>query len=104
MDLSILRNYQQTANKIMINQCENKFHSHQFIHLITDLIGHLVKGLEETKPFRSLLDSTKNSLFLLNLIRLTGFFYFKLFICHPNVKRFKFLKGFISYTPTKALL
>ena len=63
MDLFILRNYQQTSNKIMINQCENKFYFHEFIHLITDLIGHLIKGLEETKRFRSMLDSTKNSLF-----------------------------------------
>ena len=41
MELSILRNYQQTPNKIIKNQGENKnrkntFDSHQFIHFIAD--------------------------------------------------------------------
>ena len=41
MELSILRNYQQTPNKIIKNQDENKnrnntFDSHQFIHYIAD--------------------------------------------------------------------
>ena len=46
MELSILRNYQQTSNIIMKNQGENKnrnntFHFHDFIHFIADLIGPL---------------------------------------------------------------
>ena len=46
MESSILRNYQQTPNKIMKNQDENKirnniFDSHEFIYFIVDLIGPL---------------------------------------------------------------
>ena len=46
MEESILRNYQQTPNKIMKNQGEKKnrnntFDFHQFIHYIADLIGPL---------------------------------------------------------------
>ena len=46
MELSILKNYQQTPNKIMKNQGENKsrnnaFDSHEFIHYIADLIRPL---------------------------------------------------------------
>ena len=46
IELSILRDYQQTPNKIMKNQGENKnrnntFDSHGFIHYIADLIGSL---------------------------------------------------------------
>ena len=46
MQLSILRNYQQTPNKIIKNQGENKnrnniFDSHEFIYYISDLIGPL---------------------------------------------------------------
>ena len=42
MELSILRNYQQTPNKILKNQGENKnrnntLYSHEFIHSIADL-------------------------------------------------------------------
>ena len=42
MELSILGNYQQTSNKIMKNQGENKkrnntFDSHEFIHFTADL-------------------------------------------------------------------
>ena len=49
MELSILRNYQQTPKKIMKNQGEKKFYSYEFIHVITDLIESLFKGLEETE-------------------------------------------------------
>ena len=46
MELSTLRNYQQTPKKIIKNQDENKnrnnlFNSHQFIHFIADLIRPL---------------------------------------------------------------
>ena len=46
MELSILRDYQQTPNKIMKNQGENRnrnttFDSHEFIHYIPDIIGPL---------------------------------------------------------------
>ena len=48
MELSILRNYQQTPNKIIKNQGENKnksrsgtFYSHESIQFIADLIGPL---------------------------------------------------------------
>ena len=46
MKLSILRDYQETPNKIMKSQDENKnrnnaFDSHEFIHYIADLIGPL---------------------------------------------------------------
>ena len=46
MELSNLRNYKQTLNKIMKNQGENEksdntFYSHEFIHFMTDLIGPL---------------------------------------------------------------
>ena len=49
MELSILRNYQQTPKKIMKNQGEKKFYSYEFIHFITDLKESLFKGLEETE-------------------------------------------------------
>ena len=49
MELSILRNYQQTPKKIMKNQGEKNFYSYEFIHFITDLIESLFKGLEETE-------------------------------------------------------
>ena len=54
MELSTLRNYQQTPNKTIKNQDENKsrnnlFNYHQFIHFIADLIRPLFEGLEETK-------------------------------------------------------
>ena len=43
---SILKDYQQTPNKIMNNQGENKnrnntFDSHEFIHYIADMKGSL---------------------------------------------------------------
>ena len=46
MELSILRKYQQTPNKIITNQGENKnindiFYSLEFIHFIADLIDPL---------------------------------------------------------------
>ena len=46
IELSILRNYQQTPSKIKENQDENKnrnnkFYSHDFIHLIAHLMGPL---------------------------------------------------------------
>ena len=46
MELSTLRNYQQTPKKIIKNQDENKnrnnlFNSHQFIYFIADLIRPL---------------------------------------------------------------
>ena len=46
MELSTLRNYQQTPNKTIKNQDENKsrnnlFNYHQFIHFIADLIRPL---------------------------------------------------------------
>ena len=49
MELSILRNYQQTPKKIMKNQGEKKLYSYEFIHFITDLIESLFKGLGETE-------------------------------------------------------
>ena len=54
MELSTLRNYQETPNKSIKNQDENKsrnnlFNYHQFIHFIADLIRPLFEGLEETK-------------------------------------------------------
>ena len=46
MELSTLRNYQQTPNKTIKNEDENKsrnnlFNYHQFIHFIADLIRPL---------------------------------------------------------------
>ena len=46
MELSTLRNYQQTPNKTIKNQDENKsrnnlFNYHQFIHFIADLLRPL---------------------------------------------------------------
>ena len=46
MELSVLKNYQQSPTKIIKNQRENKnknntFYCHEFIHFIADLIGPL---------------------------------------------------------------
>ena len=78
-----------------------------------------------SKQFWCLVDGTNNSnllieFFKLNLhkilfilkhignlhseyISLLGFFYFKLFICPPNVKRPKYFRDFTPWNPTRAL-
>ena len=50
------------------------------------------------KAYKNMLTSNVHS----NKIILLGFLYFQLFICPPDVKKPKFLRGFATWTSTRA--